>query len=315
MAAGCDRHSPTAAKPSGRTAQRIVSLAPALTQMMVDMGLGDRIVGVGQWDMAAPAGLPVVGSAWDLDTEALIALQPSLVVAMAVRGADLDTLRRLSQRHGCTLATFVAPLSVSDVIDMLVGTRLVASARGTPEEPGLGETVGEVRAATLLAARIERQLDAIATLTASLDHPRVLMIIGVNPIVASGSGTAHDELLTVAGGVNAVAHMRSGAPVLDRESLLAAQPEVILLLLPGQPPLQSINADPRLAVLRDLPIPAVRRGQIILLKDPLIQLPSSSMPRVAAAMAQAIHPRRATRIDHVMTDETAMPPDAKGATR
>ena len=88
--------------------------------------------------------------------------------------------------------------------------------------------------------------------------------------------------------------------MFNREKLLRTAPDVIVLLLPDAPPLESIEDDPRLAILRDLDIPAVKNDRIVLINHPLAQLPSTSLPTIAVLMAKAVHPQLADRIDKAM---------------
>ena len=68
----------------------------------------------------------------------------------------------------------------------------------------------------------------------------MLMVIGVNPLMASGPGTVHDELLSYCGARNAAGNALVGAPVYDKERLLDANPGVVLFLLPQAAALGSI---------------------------------------------------------------------------
>jgi ABC-type Fe3+-hydroxamate transport system substrate-binding protein len=131
---------------------------------------------------------------------------------------------------------------------------------------------------------------------------RVLLVIGTDPVIqASGRGVTHDQLISgYANAENAVGPDAGEAPVLDKEALLAAKPDVILLLLPNELPLQPLDQDRRLTLFRGLNIPAVVNKRIVLLSDPLILLPSSSLAKITAQMAKAIHPEKAKEIDQVM---------------
>lgn len=72
--------------------------------------------------------------------------------------------------------------------------------------------------------------------------------------------------------------------------------------MPGAPALKDMADDPRLAGLRDLPIPAVANNRVILLNDPLVLLPDSGLDRLAASMAKAVYPDLSPSIDSLMSD-------------
>ena len=120
------------------------------------------------------------------------------------------------------------------------------------------------------------------------------MAFALDPIMASGPGTVNDELLEIAGGVNAAANATVSAPVYDRESLLASVPDIILLLMPDAAPLT--ENDQRLAPLRGLPVPAVEQKCIVLINDPEVLLPGTQLPRIARQFVRAIHPELAEQI-------------------
>lgn len=287
----------------GEQEQRIVTLAPAVSQMLMDLGVGDRIVGVGENDMAAPPGVPIVGHFTDVNTEALLKVRPTHVFAMSASAGPPPRLRDMAAAGQFQFVDYGYPRDLGDVLDVL------APADGAEPigPPTLGEVVGEPDAASALRRRIEQQLQQLAALTSEQDSPRVLMVIGVDPLMASGPGTVHDELLAYAGGSNAIASGGT-AVTFDREALVALQPDVILLLQPGAPPLR--ENDPRLASLRGLPIPAVQNNRIVLLNDPLVLLPSTSLVHIAGQMAAAIHPELSQQIETILSADAP----AAGAT-
>ena len=78
---------------------RFASLSPAMTQMLVDLGLGDRIVGRTPFCDSVPESVPIVGSLLDVDYERLIEVAPThIVVQPAASGTDPE-VERLAQDH------------------------------------------------------------------------------------------------------------------------------------------------------------------------------------------------------------------------
>lgn len=279
-----------------------MSLAPALTQMIVDLGQAGRLVGVAEHDAAAPPGLPVLGNYQDVNTEALIQANPTLVLTMTGREPVPQHLRRLASAHHFRLIAYPSPLEFSQVISIIYDAQEIPNSPDNLPPTCLGAVLDSPDNALRLVTRITRQMYTISSAAATTDPPSVLMVIGVDPLMASGPGTVHDQLLKHCGARNAAADAAVGAPVYDKEMLLHANPDVILMLLPGASPLGPIEADPRLASLRGLAVTAVKQNRIALINDPLAHLPSSSLPRIAAAMAKAIHPQAATAIDQAMAE-------------
>ncbi len=338
---GCDNSPSTSGSPDEATKPlRVVSLSPALTQMVRDMGHGAVLVGVDDSHLTIfpELKLPTVGTYSNVNSEALIGLKPTHVIAMAgSEGAPLG-LTRLAESNGFKLVTYPYPTNTRAISNIMVGSY------GTPA-PGSEQLVSDQSLAhllndvsgALLAQEMMRQLGQVGELADSASdvgkRPRVLVVFGVEPrIQASGPGTVLDDALRqFAGAYNAAipeikplspqelekitdpkkreemlraafedpAKLVGPAPTFDREKLLESNPDVILLLLPGAPPLKSIDEDPRLVDLRGLDIKAVKNGRIVLINEATALLPATSLPRVVALMAKAIHPTIASRIDEL----------------
>ncbi len=305
-ASGCDRQpAPESTAPASdasrptTAALRIISLAPALSQMIIDLGLGEQLVGVASFDDAAPHGLPVVGNFLEVNTERLLALRPTHVLTMAGQKGVPDQLYALQKQLGFQLGAWDYPPHVHEAMDVL----------WQEGQPSVGSVLERPEQAKALRARTLAQLEALQKLTADQVRPRVLLVLGVGPVMACGPGTVFNDLLVdYVGGVNAAEEASITAPVYDREKLLLLQPEVILLLEPNAPPLGDLATDDRLREFRGLDLPAVQAGRIALLNDPLVYLPTTTLPRVAAAMARAIHPQLADKIDQLQRpDESTRP--------
>src|SRR5690606_13620432 len=122
--AGCDEpvvpQVPVNDMPAQPTARRIVTLAPALTQMVIDLGLRDEIVGVADIDPAAPRGVTTVGNFKQPDIEKIASLRPTHVLTMTDLEGESPMLRDFAAQHGFALASFPSPTEVFDVYDVLV---------------------------------------------------------------------------------------------------------------------------------------------------------------------------------------------------
>ena len=253
FAAGCSKEPPATPKAHapGADEMRLVTVAPALSQMLVDLGLSDRIVGVAEYENAAPPGLPIVGNYNAVNTEMLLATRPTHVLMMVGPSGAPSRLRDLADDGLFALHTFPMPLSVADITGVL--------ASDDTQVIDLGEALGMREQADALKQHLLTQLGRVADITSSLEKPKVLMVLGTEPtVMASGPGTVHDELLGYAGGRNAAHDAVVTAPEYDRESLLALAPDVILLLQPDAPAIT--DNDPRLAPFADLSIPRSSPG-------------------------------------------------------
>lgn len=260
------------APPAAAGPLRIVSLAPALTKMVADLGLLDQLVGVAQHDPVAPPATPVVGNYIDTDVERLLATNPTDVMTMVGKEGVPPRLRELARDGRFRLHVYPVTVNVEDVKTVV---------------QQLGFVLGKLDESSALVQSMDSQLEAIQQAAPADAQPRVLLVIGLDPVMASGPGVVHDELLGRIGAVNVAANAAVTAPTYDREALLGMQPDVILLLLPDAPPLRP--GDPRLAGIADLDIPAVNNDRVVLLNDPLILLPSTNLPDIARQMAEAVY--------------------------
>ena len=287
MVIGCgeeSRSAPGASEPDGL---KIVCLSPAITQMIIDMGYGDRLVGVAQSDPAAKSdslGLPVCGNYLSPDIERIVSLEADMVLTESASGELPDGLQDLVEAGVLTVKTIEHARSIGEVGDVL-----------TRPENGLGVILGDMQAAQRVRRLMEARAQAVGAAVADRPRPRVLMLVGTSPLQVLGPGATHHELLAQAGGVNAAASLGRDYAHIDREKLVELRPDVILILSAGAPPLT--ENDSRLEALQGVPVPAVMNDRIHLLSYAQIQLPTSTLARVIAEMAKAIHPDIAEPIE------------------
>ena len=268
--------------------------------MIVDMGDGAELAGKSQYDTSAPESIPIVGNYLEVQIEKLLAIDPTDILMMTGKEGPPKRLLETAASHNIKVVNYTYPDTVADVVRILTGDAAVTGV------PNLGQALDDVSGARRVAGTMTAQLERIQKLTGAGVKPKVLMVISTTPLMASGPHTVLDDLLThYIGALNAAGDARVSAPTYDRESVLALAPDVVLLLLPSAPALQSIEDDPRLAELRGAPVPAVEHHRIILLDDPLLLLPSSNLSRVAATLAKAIHPDLAGAIDRAMASPKA----------
>ncbi|HXG57223.1 MAG TPA: ABC transporter substrate-binding protein [Vicinamibacterales bacterium] len=244
--------------------RRIVSLIPAVTEMLFALGAGDRVVGVSSFDRFPPdvAGVQKVGALLDPNLEKILSLKPDLV---AVYHSQEDFRRQLDRAGVPTYIYTHAGLADVTATIRSVGQRIGSSERGHA-----------------LAKRIETQLDAIRKSVAGKRRPRTLIVFGrenysLRGIYASGGkGFIHD-MVTLAGGDNVFADVKREAVQATTELILSRRPEVIVELRAD--PLTREEERKELAVWGQLTsVPAVRNGRVHLIVDARTVIPG---PRVA----------------------------------
>lgn len=254
---------------------RVVSVVPAVTEMLFAIGAGPQVVGVSSFDHfpVEVEKLPRVGGLIDPDVERILTLAPDLVI---VYGAKSDLAARLSRAK---IATF--PYES--------GT--LANVTGTIR--ALGERLGRQAGADAEATRIERGLAAIRARVAGLPRLRTLLIFGrergsLRGVYASGGvGFLHD-LLDIAGGDDVFAEVKRENVQVSAEQMLARAPEAIVELHGAMTP--QLFAIER-SVWTQLPgLPAVKNHRVYLLADEMLTIPGPRVVEAAKMMADALHP-------------------------
>ncbi len=300
FAIACNRDSNKQSPPQPTTSPpplRLISLDLGISQMIVDLGASDLFVAVADYDNAPSADLPPVGNYMNIDTEVLLATRPThVLMTYGEKGLSRD-MQKLTERHGFELIAYPYPATVADIARIVYHEAQAPAAGQDAAPPGIAQFLSRPDEGRLIRDQLLWQLAEIGNEHAKRTRPRVLMLISTEPPMASGPGAVLDDLLNILGADNAVAHLKASAPILDKEMIVTAAPDVILLLQPGAPPLRSIDDDPRLAIVRGLAVAAVQNERIALINDPLVLLPSSSLVRIGRQMAEAIHGETAGESD------------------
>lgn len=210
-----------------RDVGRIVSLNGDITEVIFALGLGARVVAVDTSATYPPeaAALPKIGYQRQLSAEGILSLRPSVVIGTDTAGppAVIEQIRST----GLPVVIIAAPTTLEGVP---LKIRTVAAALGVP-------ATGDA-----LAAQTQQKLTAATTLAATAtSRPSVafLYLRGTATQQIGGKNSAADALITAAGGIDAgVAAGIEGFKPLTPEALVAAKPDVLLLLTAG---LQSVG--------------------------------------------------------------------------
>ena len=270
----------------GADGPTIVSLTPAITQMLIDMGKQGQLVGVSQEDDAS-LGLPVCGSYNNPVIARLVELKPDLVLTESPLGEAGDVpplLRSLADEGLFEMKIIPHSRSIADVERALIDA-----------EAGLGVAVGDPEAAERARKLMSLRIKLVGDVLKESTRPRVLMLINPSTLGAIGTGVTHDELLGLAGGANALAHINAEYLTLDRAQLQqTVRPEVVLILEPGGSELT--DSDPRLRAFEGLAIPVNTTRRFSVIQHRQAMLPSTALPEVMLEMALVLHPDKAAAI-------------------
>jgi len=257
---------------------RIVSLVPAVTEMLFAIGAGDAVVGVSSYDHYPPAvdSRTRVGALVDPDFERILSLRPDLVI---VYGTQNDLVNRLG-RAGIAMFNY-EHAGLADITQTMLT---------------LGDRVGRSTEARREVDRIDDGLADIRRRASGQPRPSTILVFEREPgalrgIFASGGvGFLHDMLVT-AGGANVFADVPRQNVQVSTEMLLARAPEVILELRPTE----GWPAD-RIARERDVwkaltSLPAVRANRIYIFDDDMYLVPGPRVLEAVRRIADVLHPR------------------------
>lgn len=260
------------ATPAHGAAERIISLAPSITEVLFALGLGPRVIGVSTYcDYPAEATtVDKVGTFLSPNIERIIAKKPDLIIAVpspANRNA-VESVRELGLR-----VLVVDPESVSSILDAV---RTIAEAAGVPDA-GAG-----------LRSQIESRLAAVRSRLHGVTPRSVLMAVDHRPLIVAGAGTYQDELIALAGGRNLGRQAGKHWPQVGLEFVVAQAPEVII-----DTTMES-DATEKPSDFWDpfVTIPAVREKRIHGARAFILLRPGPRVAEGVETMARFIHPER-----------------------
>ncbi len=257
---------------------RIVSLSPAISRTLVDFNLHTRVVGRTQFCWAIDPAVPVVGDVTSIAYERLIRQRPTHVLVQPSRTGVDPKLIELATERKWKLGVWSDLNGVEDIkrlIQELPGILFAPSSAG-------------FKSASQRALQL---LDALAvSLQPSRGKPlftgRVLLLSGLEPVMAFGHGTYLHDMLRTFGSQNAVGS--SGWVQLSMEDVVRLDPEAVLLVL-DTPSTSAPTAAQALRGFRDLNIAAAREERLAVLAHRDSLLPSSGVIPMAYGMRTLLH--------------------------
>lgn len=258
LLAGCRKEDERAA---GGSCHRIIALAPNLGETLFALGLGDRVVGVGDYSHWPPEveKLPRLGGLFNPNLEKIVALKPDLAVLVP---SERDLGKKLERFEIDSLI-----LSNESLADIERSFHALADRCGVPE------------AGNRLTAEWRQGLQPDPLPGA----PRVLLSTGrpagrLTDMVVAGPRTFLDELLQRLGAVNAFGDAPIRYPEVGMEEVVARAPDVVIELRadPVAPEVVRRLVDDWKALPQ---VPAVREGRVHVIAGDHILIPGPRLPR------------------------------------
>jgi len=195
---------------------RIVSIGGAITEILYALGFEDRLAGVDATSLYPPAALrdkPNVGYMRQLSAEGVLGLNPSLV--LAVQGSGPKETMDVLEAAKVPLVLVPESFSETGLLDKI---KLV------------GHAMGADKRAECLTAAVADDLAQLRELRAKVTKPvRVMFVMSLlnGRAMAAGKNTAANEIIALAGAVNAI-DSYDGYKIINDEAIVAAKPDVVL---------------------------------------------------------------------------------------
>jgi iron complex transport system substrate-binding protein len=256
--------------------RRIVSLIPAVTEMIFAIGEGQRLVGVTSYDHFPPevSRIARVGGLLDPDAERILALKPDLVV---VYSTQVELKQRLV-RAGIGYYSY----EHRTLPDIMTTMRAI------------GARIGAADRANAAATDIERAIDAIRSSLPRAAHPRTMLVFERDPLslrnirASGGYGFLHD-MLEAAGAQNVFADVKQQSVEVSTEMILARRPDIIIELWYGDS-VTTVSV-PRQQAWNALgAVPAVRDRRVYELVGDEFVVPGPRVVDATRRLARILHP-------------------------
>ncbi len=246
--------------------QRIISLAPNITETLFALGLADRVIGVTTYcDFPAEAKTKEkIGDTIKPNLERIITLKPDLVLLST--SSQLEKITH--QLDQLKIPVYITnPRTVTEVIFSI---------------RKLGEVTGTSTRAEELAASMQHRIN---TIKPTDQHPRVLYVLQLSPLITAGKNTFINDLINLAGGTSISSAENSDYPQFSRETVIARAPEVIIL--PESHGSEIVNLE---AVKQAFSTtPAVKNNRIVTINPDLIDRPGPRIVEGLAELEKKIH--------------------------
>jgi len=251
--------------------KRIVSLAPGITEVLYGLGLDGEIAGVTIYCNYPEAARlkPKIGGFTNISVEKILSLSPDLIIGTA-DGNSKETVMRL---ESLGMPVYVTnPKTLDEILGMVLA---------------IGRITGKEREAKKLTLDLKNRVKNLSSLVNGRRKRSVFFQVGGEPIITVGRDTVHNELITLAGGVNIAGGEKTLYPRYSVEEVIARQPEVIILT--------SMKYETDVSTIwnkwRKWPhIPAVRDNRLHIIDTDLIDRSSPRIVDGLAEMVKIIHP-------------------------
>ncbi len=248
---------------------RVVSLAPNLTEIVFAVGGGSRLVGDTEYcDYPAEAKrITKVGDTMHPSIERIIGLRPDLVLVSTASQLEAFT-RQLDSQH---IAVYVT------------NTRSLEEIFTSIE--AIGELIGNKDQAISVVAGLRKRANEVEAALKPVKPVRVFYQVAGEPLYTIGRDAYLTDLVRRAGGISVTADVPGAFPRFSDEAALAARPEAIILPTGGS--MGTANSTVTLALKNS---PAVMNKRVHRINDDHLSRPGPRLVEGLEEMARALHP-------------------------
>jgi iron complex transport system substrate-binding protein len=260
--------------PLPHRADRIVSMAPNLTEILFALGLDKEIVGVTLFSDYPPEAKEKtkVGTFWQPNIEAVVAARPSVVMTLGIP-EQKNLAERLKRIGYHTLTVNI------DTVDGLFGAMVQ-----------IGVATGTERRAEEVVRDIRTKLEKLSALVNATAKVRVLWVIQRDPLRVAGRETFVNEMIEMAGGENAIGPTVYKYPPIGAEQVIAGRPDVIIEPAMSQED-SSAQQDSVLKYWsRFRNVPAVANGRVVVISGDSVSRLGPRLYEGAEAIARCLKP-------------------------
>ena len=253
---------------------RIVSTAPNITEILFELGLGEKIVGVTILSNypAKAAEKPKIGTFWQPNVEAVIAADPDLVVTVGFP-QQVALAERLS-RIGYNSLT----VDIEKVDQLFSAIEEIGKVTHTKDR------------AQRMVADIKNNLDGLAGAVGDDEKVRVLWIVQRQPLMVAGRKTFVNEMIELAGGENVIGQTLHKYPPLGAEQVIACRADVIIEAAMQPEDLAGQQEAARQYWSKFKNVPAVKNGRVYVIDGDLVSRPGPRLYEATEMIAKILRP-------------------------
>ncbi len=261
--------------------KRIISLAPSITETLFALDLRSKIMGVTRFCNFPPEAEDIsrVGGYLDPNYEAIIALKPDLVILLPEHESVMEYLSKLNIEY-----LQVNNKTVEDILETI---------------KTIGDKCGAEPKASSLINSINEELNRIERKNVGNTRPKVLISIGrtmgagsIKDVYIAGKGTFYDQIINLAGGINAYEGVTIEYPMLSAEGLLHMNPDIIIDLVANME-LKGYRKQSVLDEWKSIPsLKAAENNGIHILTNDYIVIPGPRFILLTKDIARIINPNK-----------------------